>query len=264
MQVNLSAVKKIIEISFSDINGWFGRFKIKSRLINKDGYRIDYSLVYDISKKTMFITVRGSNDIPDWVANLDFEQVETGDNIKFHRGYYTQAQLILDDILPDILEFKKKKNSKLIFCSYSAGAAISSILGYLLTNEHWDNSFGFISLGCPVFTNDAGAAWFNVNNYYHFFHMNDGVVKFPGTDKLGYSYISTHLFPFNKKGEILFSINPYKAIKSPVYSNRLIRLIWGIYHYHNFKHYSKMLDNNKKIIIIFNSNLCKYKPSPEV
>lgn len=147
---------------------------------------------YDL--KTMVISVRGSNSIIDWKQNINMDSFSFEDekyhDIRFHLGFYKQAESLRKIIIGKINEFKIEGGRKIIYCGHSSGAAVCSIMAFQDNIQNiWGNnvidSTKIYTFGSPKFTNLNGALWFEENiKYYRVVNYRDPVPTIPIFDKI--------------------------------------------------------------------------------
>jgi len=127
--------------------------------------------------RVLIISIRGSNDVVDWLDNLDIKPVSVcseNTDLCFHKGFYDEAKELLDQF-----EMALYKDTKHIFLNgHSAGGPICSILGYLLKQMRPDIPMTIVTFASPMFCNYTAVHWFAQNtNYFRVENAKDIVPK---------------------------------------------------------------------------------------
>lgn len=149
-------IKELVDIRMNPI--FYNGPQIRKNRSDVQGYMI-------YSKKTLYITFRGSNDIQDLLACLDIRTENLGKNICIHKGYYRQFKAIEPDITSDILRISNSfEIDKIVFSGHSLGGALATIAAPYYNNIFSGSkyiachTFGSTSVGNENFVN-----WFNEN-----------------------------------------------------------------------------------------------------
>lgn len=149
-------LKELVDIRMDPI--FYNGPQIRKNRSDVQGYMI-------YSKKTLYITFRGSNDTQDLLACLDIRTENLGQNICIHKGYYSQFKAIEADITSDILRISSSLEiDKIVFSGHSLGGALATIAAPYYSNIFRGSkyiachTFGSTAVGNEEFVN-----WFNEN-----------------------------------------------------------------------------------------------------
>lgn len=75
-----------------------------------------------------FIVFRGSNDIKDWIDNLEFAQIKTIKGRKYHKGHYEQYLNLKNYIIDELKNALSANNiNKIYFTGHSLGGSLATI-----------------------------------------------------------------------------------------------------------------------------------------
>lgn len=208
-------------IVFSSINKYISAYRDAETDTN---YIIAYS--NDLTK--IYIAIRGTQSIKDFKQDVAFGFESVDDQIKFHKGFYRCARVIIK------LLNGPCKDARLILCGHSMGGSIAAILAYILAVEKYAeiHDISVYTFGAPIFTNHAGVDWYkaNIRKYYHVINMRDPI---PGISHARFA----HMDPI-QLDEGIISINPVKK------SNLLLNLLWRRMdlRHHSIKKYISILN----------------------
>lgn len=157
-------------------------------------------------EKILIISIAGSNDVQDFLYNLDSLQICPYDesrnfiskDIRFHKGFYIQFMDMLKNLL-DIIDDFKRKGHIVILCGHSMGGCIASICAFYLKNLNIIRNIKVITFGTPIFTNPLGVKWFEDNIYYTRVELDrDPIPKLP--IDVRYSHVEkSHIYIKNSK-----------------------------------------------------------------
>ena len=138
-------------------------------------------------EKSMYMGFKGSNDLDDWLVNLDTEMVifdEMRPKVKSHAGFTKRAQAWMDILVPKIEEF----DPDFIYTTgHSLGAATSSMVHIMLAREFCPEKyegctvvFYNVTFALPLFGNlglkkylQSDQASENMKNMFHFVNYAD-------------------------------------------------------------------------------------------
>lgn len=164
--------------------------------ISDDIIKIDSKLEHvqaistlSVDNNTLYIVVAGSDDISDFISNLDLNQVSFNDlscdnshdisnnisdnlalgtePVKFHNGFYKQFQSLIESIDIIINKFVNNNGNHIVFTGHSTGGCVVSIIAfYLYYKKTTYIDIHIVTFGSPIFTNDYGAFWFSNNTKY--------------------------------------------------------------------------------------------------
>jgi len=116
---------------------------------------------YQPSLETIFVTFRGSEDVRNWVTNL---QASTTDyplcsGCKVHNGFLEAEQKVFPSILATVKDLQAKYPSySVITTGHSLGAALATLTAFDLV-ANGINSVKLFNYGCPRVGNTAFADW---------------------------------------------------------------------------------------------------------
>ena len=160
----------------------------------------------------IFISYRGSENIQNWINNVEFRKINPYENssISVERGFYNELQYTKDSVLDNLSDLIIKYNTvNLLITGHSAGAALSTLLTYDLFTEIDINNILNISLitfGSPRVGNLMFVDSFNYYSSLHQIynirvtHYRDIVPHLP-QEMLGYLHIPTELW-FNEDNSV--------------------------------------------------------------
>ena len=89
------------------------------------GYNIDYEQI--------FISFRGSTNIPNWINNIKFTQIQpyNNTNISVEKGFYNIFKNLKDEVIDTLNNIKLKyKTEKILITGHSLGGALSTLLAF--------------------------------------------------------------------------------------------------------------------------------------
>jgi hypothetical protein len=135
-------------------------------------------------KKRVCIVFRGSESKTDWYYDLLITKYNLTDEIRVHKGFHTQlnSNKIYDELLTDIqIILKQNPDYEIYVTGHSAGAALSTLFGYLLSHII-ENLVTIVSFASPRVGNYAWKKSFeNTLNLRHYRITNkrDIITAFP-------------------------------------------------------------------------------------
>lgn len=135
-------------------------------------------------KKRICIVFRGSESMSDWYHDLLITKHKLTDDIRVHKGFYTQlhSNKIYDELVTDIQTILKANPDYEIFVTgHSLGAALSTLFGYMLSHTI-KNMVTIVSFASPRVGNYEWKKSFeNTTNLIHYRVSNkrDVVTAFP-------------------------------------------------------------------------------------
>ena len=105
------------------------------------------------------LSFRGTDSIKDWLTDAEIEQVNHGEKMKLHKGFF-KAYLSVDSKVLNAIETHDRKPLWII--GHSLGGALASIAAFMLAfySDQADQEHGIAGVytfGCPRWTNHAGA-----------------------------------------------------------------------------------------------------------
>lgn len=159
---------------------------------------------------TLVISIRGTTDIKDWLANLDvrFSATEYG---KLHHGFHDNVKVIFDELHNDIAEYEKFK-----LIGHSKGGAEATALAALIKFHHPFSTVKVETFGAPAVGDRNFIQYFDfhIDECFRWYHWLDPVPK--ALKKAGLKH--------PKGGNILFTpffIRPIKAHSMTNYINNM-------------------------------------------
>jgi hypothetical protein len=154
-------LKELVDIRMNPI--FYNGPQIRKNRSDVQGYMI-------YSKKTLYITFRGSNDTQDLLACLDIRTENLEQNICIHKGYYSQFKAIEADITSDILRISNSFDiEKIVFSGHSLGGALATIAAPYYSNIFRGSKYiACHTFGSTAVGNENFVEWFkdNVNENY--------------------------------------------------------------------------------------------------
>lgn len=194
-----------------------------------------------IDKKILIISIAGSNDVQDFLYNLDAAQIfpydeakqTISEEIRFHKGFYVQFMDMLDNIKMIVDEFRGNGDN-IIICGHSMGGCIASIISFYLKKMDIFKKTQVVTFGAPVFTNVFGARWFEDSVPYTRVQIDkDPIPKLP-IDSRYWHVSKTHIYIKNKR--IIINVNDQRSQGCiQFFKNLFIKKI--DLKYHNIKEY---------------------------
>lgn len=199
-------------------------------------------IVYSNDMKKMYIVVRGTDSFTDFADDLDIAQKNPmgSADIKFHTGFHDQAVYIFKKIINNIQEFMTEGGREIILCGGSVGGVIASVMAYYIKVVfEWRGDISVYMYGSPIFTNDAGVAWFenNIPNYKYIVNRGDPIPRLPYV-----YYIKGQKYVYDQtKKDIMVINSKTNTLKIQTYDtgNSLLQfLLCGFYYGTNIKFHS--------------------------
>jgi len=128
----------------------------------EDASKSTYGYIgYQPNIETIFVTFRGSEDIQNWVTNLEatLTSYPLCSGCQVHKGFYEAEQAVFPNILAQVKSLKSKyPNYSVIATGHSLGAALASLTAFDLVS----NGVSGVQLydyGSPRVGNTAFADW---------------------------------------------------------------------------------------------------------
>lgn len=145
------------------------------------------------------IAFRGTDEIADWLDNINAVSEETEDGI-FHRGFLNSVDDVWDELITLLKEKRWEKPKPLMITGHSLGGAMASIATARLhaINIPFKSVYTF---GQPRAMTPETADHFNAmfkKNYFRFHNNNDLVTRVPAR-VMGYSHVGTYLYISDEK-----------------------------------------------------------------
>ena len=172
-----------------------------------DNYKLNYvidqhgerAIVGMNNKNTLFISIRGSENIMNWVDNIQVRKTTpyNDTNIEVSKGFYKAYTYLKNDIFDKLNILRSKYNTNnLLITGHSLGAAIGTLLAFdiLYTNDNY-NIEHLITFGSPRIGNDVFVKSFEKYNLLHYrvTHYNDIVPHVP-QEFLDYLHIPSEIW----------------------------------------------------------------------
>jgi len=174
------------------------------------GYNTDY--------KQIFISFRGSTNIPNWINNIKFTQIQpyNNTNISVEKGFYNIFKNLKDEVIDTLNNIKLKyKTEKILITGHSLGGALSTLLAFemLYINNYNVNDIILITFGSPRVGNEE---FITLINNYHIYsnritHYYDIVPHMP-QQFLKYNHISQEIW-YNEDNSIYTLCNDKNNIE---------------------------------------------------
>ncbi|KAB8224531.1 hypothetical protein BDV33DRAFT_233451 [Aspergillus novoparasiticus] len=168
-------------------------FNESSSYGNPAGY-----LAADETNKLLVLSFRGSSDLANWVANLNFGLEDASDlcsGCEVHSGFWKAWSEIADTITSKVESaLSDHSDYSLVLTGHSYGAALAALAATALRNS--GHSVELYNYGQPRLGNEALATYItdqNKGGNYRVTHTNDIVPKLPPT-LLGYHHFSPEYY----------------------------------------------------------------------
>eukprot|EP00608_Synchroma_pusillum_P010656 CAMPEP_0198428638 /NCGR_PEP_ID=MMETSP1452-20131203/6683_1 /TAXON_ID=1181717 /ORGANISM="Synchroma pusillum, Strain CCMP3072" /LENGTH=272 /DNA_ID=CAMNT_0044149035 /DNA_START=75 /DNA_END=893 /DNA_ORIENTATION=+ len=146
-------------------------------------------------RETIYVVIRGSESLRNWIANLDFEFRDldsTCDDCQVHEGFSRAAYLVSDDAINSVASLKESyPGAKIVATGHSLGGAVAHLLALILRTYYDDVEL--YTFGSPRVVNEEFA---DVNNAllgdksFRVVHNTDVVPHMP-PEFFGYHHIAT-------------------------------------------------------------------------
>ncbi len=140
---------------------------------------------YNTRYNNIFVAFRGSENILNWVDNIQIVQISPyyNNTIKVDKGFYKAYEYLKNELINKIKKITQKYNTKNIFLTgHSLGAAIATLLSYDILNYYdYLHLSHLITFGSPRVGNKyfvESFKKFNLN-HYRITHNNDIVPHLP-------------------------------------------------------------------------------------
>jgi predicted lipase len=91
----------------------------------------DFGIFTHLKDGRTVIAISGSDDLDDWIDNIDALFIELKKGVSVHKGFYESAMKFLDQIL----SFLTGDEKELYITGHSKGGAIAKLLAYLLARK---------------------------------------------------------------------------------------------------------------------------------
>jgi triacylglycerol lipase len=173
-----------------------------------------------LSKDTLVVVIRGSDDLDDWLHNIQFLPTKPRGEVgfSFHPGFLKAYCSIRDQLATIVSE--KIEARRFWLCGHSLGAAIATLCA--IDIEHGKKIQAkptLVTFGQPRVTNRAGAEWIDSKfsgRYIRIVNDNDIATRVP-PEFLQYSHAGKAIRLYEHSYESGFSSNFKTASGNDVY-----------------------------------------------
>ncbi|KAJ5247757.1 extracellular lipase [Penicillium chermesinum] len=145
----------------------------------------------DATNKLVVLSFRGSSDIQNWEANLNFAltDVDLCDGCQAHTGFWASWGTVSDEITSQIdAAMSANSGYGLVVTGHSLGGALAALAGTALRNS--GHTLDLYTYGQPRVGNEALAQYMtNQGSLYRVTHTNDIVPSVP-PESFGFSHAS--------------------------------------------------------------------------
>jgi hypothetical protein len=202
---NLGDIQKnvLLEISKNCSSGKVCKF------ISDKETDIQVGITLNDYDKRICVVFRGSESLYDWYYDLNVKKIKLKDNIMVHSGFY--RQLFDSNVYKDIVNEVKKQleinpDYAIYITGHSLGSALSTLFGYLLSNEI-SNNIIVVSFASPRIGNDDWKKSFESKKnltHYRVTNNRDIVTAFPLYD---YKHVGHNIRLFSDSVETFLNYN---------------------------------------------------------
>ncbi|KAJ5223285.1 hypothetical protein N7468_007827 [Penicillium chermesinum] len=158
-------------------------------------------LAVDNTNQLIVLAFRGSSDISNWVANLDYDltDVDLCDGCQAHSGWWSAWGSGANDITAQVQSAQSTyPGYKLVVTGHSLGGAIAALGGSALRNAGYQ--LDLYTYGQPRVGNKALAEYLtNQADYWRVTHENDIVPRLP-PESFGFSHASPEFWITSDNG----------------------------------------------------------------
>ncbi len=150
---------------------------------------------HDINKDQHVLSFEGSQDIKDWLIDLEFIKLipyKDHPSAKVHYGFWTAYSSIRDNVINTI---KYNNVNKLVITGHSLGGALATVASLDIAEILQGLNIEMINLGAPRVGNKDYVELYNsyLNNSLRITHGQDPVVHLPPM-MLNYYHIPSEIF----------------------------------------------------------------------
>lgn len=158
------------------------------------GFEIGHNFAFAYQTAEYAVIVfQGSNDLGDWIANLDTVRIDHG-NGKVHNGFYRCMQ----SLLPMVEDYCRSVQKPLYFTGHSLGAAIATLMALEVGREiEGVYLFGSPRVGDSTFAKNYAK---KVKQTFRFENARDPVPRLPRT-WWGFAEVGERVW-FDKRGRM--------------------------------------------------------------
>lgn len=153
---------------------------------------------YDNFTQTLFVAFRGSENIQNWIDNVQVEKVYPYNDttIGIEKGFHKAYHYVENDLLRNLEKLTTTyKTHDVLVTGHSMGSALATLLAYdLMTSDTYTVSH-LITFGSPRVGNTAFVKSFNTYPlvYSRVTHYNDIVPHVP-EELLGFLHVSNEIW----------------------------------------------------------------------
>lgn len=157
--------------------------------------------------KRICVVFRGSESLYDWYYDLNIFKHTLSDNIKVHKGFYTQLTNngVCDSLIEEVKnKLKEYPNYEIFITGHSLGAALSTLFGYILSHDI-DELVTVVSFASPRVGNKYWKNAFEKKKnlmHYRVTNNKDIVTAFP---TFRYRHVGTNIRVTDTNVETFFN-----------------------------------------------------------
>ncbi|RAL08914.1 lipase family protein [Aspergillus homomorphus CBS 101889] len=151
-------------------------------------------IAVDATNKAIIVSFRGSHDLSNWIANIDFGLTDASSicsGCEIHSGFWKAWETVASTITAKIeAALTSHADYELVFTGHSLGAALAAVAATVLRNDGY--TVDLYNFGQPRIGNLALADYItnqNKGSNYRVTHEDDIVPKLP-PKLLGYHHFS--------------------------------------------------------------------------
>ncbi|KAJ5524068.1 triacylglycerol lipase B [Penicillium frequentans] len=149
-------------------------------------------IAVDETNELIVLSFRGSTDISNWIANLDFvfdDDAGLCTGCDVHSGFWKAWESVADDVTAELESaLSTYSDYQLVVTGHSLGAALAALAGTALRNAGY--SLDLYTYGQPRVGNDALAEYMTAQgSLWRTTHTDDIVPRLP-PELLGYAHAS--------------------------------------------------------------------------
>ncbi|MDJ0718521.1 MAG: lipase family protein [Prochloraceae cyanobacterium] len=180
------------------------------------------------NKNIIVVCFRGTDQLEDWITNLDLELIKGPFEGRVHQGFYTSLSGVWQRIERTIASFRGNKPKSLWFTGHSLGAALAT-LAVARWREEDRPVDGLYTFGQPRTGDREFARNFNFDfkpYTFRFVNNNDIVTRIPSRQPLKYSHVGTFKY-FTEAGEFREDISYWNRFLDRMHGRIADILEWG-------------------------------------
>ncbi len=181
------------------------------------------------NSEIIVVAFRGteSDQIKDWVNNLDLDLVDGPLEGKVHSGFYTSLVKVWNEIKETITQQRANKPKSLWFTGHSLGGALATLAAAQLYNEDYPVD-GLYTFGQPRTGDQTFARNFDLEfkpYAFRFVNNNDTVTRIPPR-LLKYSHVGVLKY-FTESGQLVDDIGYWNRFLDRIKGRIEDFLEWG-------------------------------------